>query len=35
MDLELTLDAREAQGKANKRLRREGFVPGVVYGKGE
>ena len=35
MDLELILDAREAQGKANKRLRREGFVPGVVYGKGE
>jgi large subunit ribosomal protein L25 len=35
MDLELTLDARAAQGKANKRLRREGMVPGVVYGKGE
>jgi len=35
MDLELTLDARKAQGKANKRLRREGIVPGVVYGKGE
>jgi large subunit ribosomal protein L25 len=35
MDLELTLDAREAQGKQNKRLRREGFVPGVVYGKGQ
>ena len=35
MDLELTLDARAAQGKANKRLRREGLVPGVVYGKGE
>jgi large subunit ribosomal protein L25 len=35
MDLELTLDAREAQGKANKRLRRIGIVPGVVYGKGE
>ncbi len=35
MDLELTLDAREAQGKANKRLRREGLVPGVVYGKGQ
>ena len=34
MDLELTLDAREAQGKQNKRLRREGFVPGVVYGTG-
>jgi large subunit ribosomal protein L25 len=35
MDLELSLDAREAQGKANKRLRRAGIVPGVVYGKGE
>jgi large subunit ribosomal protein L25 len=35
MDLELTLDPREAQGKANKRLRRQGMVPGVVYGKGE
>jgi large subunit ribosomal protein L25 len=34
MDLELTLDAREAHGKANKRLRRGGLVPGVVYGKG-
>ena len=34
MDLELTLDAREAYGKANKRLRRTGMVPGVVYGKG-
>ena len=35
MDLELTLDAREAHGKANKRLRRAGMVPGVVFGKGE
>jgi large subunit ribosomal protein L25 len=35
MDLELTLDAREAHGKANKRLRRAGFVPGIVFGKGE
>jgi len=35
MELELTLDPREAQGKANKRLRRAGIVPGVVYGKGE
>jgi large subunit ribosomal protein L25 len=35
MDLELTLDAREAHGKANKRLRRDGIVPGVVFGKGE
>jgi large subunit ribosomal protein L25 len=35
MDLELTLDPREVLGKANKRLRRDGIVPGVVYGKGE
>ena len=35
MDLELTLDARDALGKANKRLRREGVVPGIVFGKGE
>jgi large subunit ribosomal protein L25 len=35
MYLELTLDPREALGKANKRLRRAGIVPGVVYGKGE
>ena len=35
MDLELSLDERIVQGKANKRLRREGLVPGVVYGKGE
>ena len=35
MDLELTLDARAAHGKANKRLRREGIVPGIVFGKGE
>jgi large subunit ribosomal protein L25 len=35
MDLELTLDSRDTQGKANKRLRRAGIVPGVVYGKGE
>ena len=35
MDLELTLEPRVAQGKANKRLRRDGIVPGVVYGKGE
>jgi large subunit ribosomal protein L25 len=34
MDLELTLDAREAKGKANKRLRRSGMVPGVIYGRG-
>lgn len=35
MELELSLDAREAQGKANKRLRRQGIVPGVVFGKDE
>jgi large subunit ribosomal protein L25 len=35
MDLELTLDPREAHGKANKRLRRDGIVPGIVFGKGE
>ncbi len=34
MDLELALDARRAIGKENKRLRREGIVPGVVFGKG-
>ena len=33
MDLELTLAAREALGKANRRLRRTGVVPGVVFGK--
>lgn len=33
MDLELTLDPRAALGKANKSLRRDGIVPGVVYGK--
>jgi large subunit ribosomal protein L25 len=35
MTLEISLDAREAQGKANKRLRRAGIVPGVVFGNGE
>lgn len=34
MDLEIALDARGASGKENRRLRREGFVPGVVFGKG-
>ena len=34
MTLELRVDARSVSGKANKRLRREGIVPGVVYGKG-
>lgn len=32
MDNEIGLDARSASGKANKRLRREGIVPGVVFG---
>jgi large subunit ribosomal protein L25 len=35
MTLEISLDAREAHGKANKRLRRAGIVPGVVFGNGE
>jgi large subunit ribosomal protein L25 len=35
MAFEISLDAREALGKANKRLRRAGFVPGVVFGNGE
>jgi large subunit ribosomal protein L25 len=35
MTLEISLDARQAQGKANKRLRRGGIVPGVVFGNGE
>ena len=35
MTLEFSLDARQAQGKANKRLRRSGIVPGVVFGNGE
>ncbi|MFN2484136.1 MAG: 50S ribosomal protein L25 [Candidatus Limnocylindria bacterium] len=34
MELELSVDARTISGKANKRLRREGIVPGVVFGKG-
>lgn len=32
MENEIGLDARSASGKANKRLRREGIVPGVVFG---
>jgi large subunit ribosomal protein L25 len=32
MKLELAVDARSVSGKANKRLRREGIVPGVVFG---
>jgi large subunit ribosomal protein L25 len=35
MTLEISLDARQVQGKANKRLRRGGIVPGVVFGNGE
>ncbi len=34
MDLEIALDPRDAFGKENRRLRRSGFVPGVVFGKG-
>lgn len=34
MDLELAVDARSATGKENRKLRREGLVPGVVFGKG-
>lgn len=34
MDLEIALAPRDAHGKANRRLRRDGVVPGVVYGKG-
>lgn len=33
MDLELKLDPRTTLGKAAKRLRRSGVVPGVVFGK--
>lgn len=32
--INLTLDARTAQGKKVKKLREQGFVPGVVYGHG-
>jgi large subunit ribosomal protein L25 len=35
MTLEISLEARQAQGKANKRLRRGGIVPAVVFGNGE
>jgi large subunit ribosomal protein L25 len=35
MDLQIALDARAAHGKANRRLRRQGLVPAVVFGKGE
>jgi large subunit ribosomal protein L25 len=33
MDLSIAVDARVAMGKQNKRLRNEGVVPGVLYGK--
>ncbi len=35
MDLNVTLQRRTATGRANGRLRREGLVPGVVFGKGQ
>lgn len=34
MDLSVTLQRRSATGRGNGRLRREGLVPGVVFGKG-
>lgn len=33
MDLQIAVDARTASGKATKRLRADGIVPGVVFGK--
>ena len=33
MDLQIAVDARTASGKATKRLRAVGIVPGVVFGK--
>ncbi len=33
MDLQIAVDARTASGKQTKRLRAEGIVPGVVFGK--
>jgi large subunit ribosomal protein L25 len=33
MDLQIAVDARTASGKATKRLRAAGIVPGVVFGK--
>ncbi|HWZ65568.1 MAG TPA: 50S ribosomal protein L25 [Patescibacteria group bacterium] len=33
--IELTVEAREIKGKAVKALRKQGFVPGVIYGEGE
>ena len=34
MDLSVTLQRRTATGRGNGRLRRQGLVPGVVFGKG-
>lgn len=31
-EFQLAAEVRRAQGKKNRRLRREGFVPGIVYG---
>ncbi len=33
MDLQIAVDARTASGKQTKRLRADGIVPGVVFGK--
>jgi len=33
MDLQIAVDARTASGKQTKRLRAEGIVPGVLFGK--
>lgn len=33
MDLEIAVNAREASGKQNKRLRSTGVVPGVLFGR--
>ena len=32
VEFQLAAELRQAQGKRNRRLRREGFVPGIVYG---
>ena len=31
-EFQLAADVRQARGKKNRQLRREGFVPGIVYG---
>lgn len=31
-EFQLAAEARQAQGKKNRQLRREGYVPGIVYG---